>query len=394
MKRIIYSILFACLVFASCEKEQEHKAVPIAPLLKDIKMPLESNTIPGENAVISGKGFDETDVIRCKSVEGESFDFIAEVVEVTDYAVTVAIPEGTFGPYEVTVERAGLSTTLDVYLNVAYILYLEDIEVPEGNFRHGDAVSVKVAGLEAGDRIAFSSDAYPEAHFVETDLTLTQDGASFVIPNTCYGVNKVMIKRGKRQGVLGNLNILVSVGDVLGGGVVYYVSDGGLHGLIVNKVNIGKNLDVEGGQNQWGPTTSHGTTSEKIYTGKENTRICVEAMVDFHQRFATWPLDKKSSAEMCDEYKVTVDGVEYDDWFLPSQEELVELFRQRSVVTEKGAAIPNNNYWSSTQGVIDGDATAHHWTAFYVNFYEPETLITAVADKELWKIAVRPVRQF
>ncbi len=394
MKRIIYSILFVCLVFAGCEKGNEQKAVPIAPLLREISMPLESNTIPGENAVISGKGFDETDIIRCKSVGGESIDFIAEVVEVTDYAVTVAIPEGTFGPYEVTVERAGLSTRLDEYLNVAYILYLDGVEVPEGNFKHGDAVSVKVAGLETGDRIAFSSDAYPEAHYVETDLTLIQDGASFVIPNTCYGVNKVMIKRGKRLGLLGNLNILVSVGDVLGGGVVYYVSEGGLHGLIVNKANIGNGLDDEGGKNQWGPTTSHGTTSAEIYTGRKNTEICVEAMADFHQRFITWPLEKKSSAEMCDEYKVTVDGVTYDDWFLPSQKELIELFRNRAVVTEKGAAIPNNNYWSSTQGVIDGDATAHHWTAFYVNFYEPVNLVTAVADKELWKIAVRPVRQF
>ncbi len=394
MKRIICSILFACLVFAACEKGQEQKAEPIAPLLRDIKMPLESNTIPGENAVISGKGFDETDIIRCKSVGGESVDFIAEVVEVTDYAVTVAIPEGTFGPYEVTVERAGLSTKLDEYLNVAYLLFLEGVEMPQGDFRHGATVSVKVAGLENGDRIAFSSDAYPGTHFVETDLTFTSDGASFVIPNTCYGVNKVMIKRGKRQGLLGTLNILVSVGDVLGGGVVYYVSDGGLHGLIVNKVNIGNELDNEGGKNQWGPTTSHGTTSAEIYTGRKNTEICVEAMADFHQRFITWPLEKKSSAEMCDEYKVTVDGVEYDDWFLPSQKELIELFRNRNIVTEKGAAIPNNNYWSSTQGVTDADATAHHYSAFYVNFYEKTNITTDIADKELWKIGVRPVRQF
>ena len=54
--------------------------------------------------------------------------------------------------------------------------------------------------------------------------------------------------------------------------------------------------------------------------------------------------------------------------------------------------MPANNYWSSTEG--DTDDTAPVWSAYYVNFYEPENLVTAIADKEGWAIGIRAIRQF
>ncbi len=388
MKKLIYGIMLACFAFASCEKEPEHTPVPIAPLLKEIVMPLESNTIPGMTATIQGKGFESSDVITCTSVAAEAPNFTAEIVGVTDYAVTIAIPTNAAGPYEVSVERAGLTTKLDARLNVAYVIPLEEVVVPANNVSRGASITVAGKGFENGDKVVFSSEAYPGNTTFEANTTLTADGISFIVPDSCYGINRITVIRGKRQTALGNLNIAVAVGDVLGGGVVYYTSDEGLHGLIVNKQNVGTGVD------QWGPTSPHNGTKPDLYAGKENTRLCVEAMKDFHQRFDTWPLSKKSAAEMCDEHEVTVDNVKYDDWFLPSQQELIELFYAKDMLWNKDAGMPANNYWSSTEGIIPGDEFAHYWSAFYVNFYEPVNLVTACSDKEGWKIGVRPIRQF
>ncbi len=386
MKKLIYAIMLAGFAFASCEKEPEHTAVPIAPLLKEIVMPLESNTIPGMTAKISGKGFEATDVITCTSVGSEAPNFTAEIVEATDYAVTIAIPANAAGPYEVSVERAGLTTKLDAILNVAYVIHLEGLQVPTDIVNRGATVNVSGKGFEAGDKVVFSSDAYPGTTTFEATATVTSDGISFEIPAGCYGINTMTVVRGKRQTQLGTAKIAAAVGDVLGGGVVYYVSDNGTHGLIVSKSNVGTGTD------SWGPTSLHGGTRADIYSGKENTRLCVAKMAEYHQMFQTWPLSRKSAAEMCDELVVEVDGISYDDWFLPSQGELIELFYQKDMLWGKDAGLPANNYWSSTEG--DTDANAPIWSAYYVNFYEPVNLVTAITDKEGWKIGIRPIRQF
>jgi hypothetical protein len=52
-----------------------------------------------------------------------------------------------------------------------------------------------------------------------------------------------------------------------------------------------------------------------------------------------------SAAALADSYTVTVSGVVYDDWFLPSQDELNELYLQRTTV----AGFVDNEYWSSSE---------------------------------------------
>ena len=51
------------------------------------------------------------------------------------------------------------------------------------------------------------------------------------------------------------------------------------------------------------------------------------------------------AARICNEYSVTVDGVTYGDWYLPSKFELNLLYLQKSVV----GGFANNSYWSSTE---------------------------------------------
>ena len=52
-----------------------------------------------------------------------------------------------------------------------------------------------------------------------------------------------------------------------------------------------------------------------------------------------------SAAALADSHNVTVSGVLYDDWFLPSKDELNQLYLQKTIVGGFAA----NNYWSSTE---------------------------------------------
>ena len=63
---------------------------------------------------------------------------------------------------------------------------------------------------------------------------------------------------------------------------------------------------------------------------------------------ATQMADNQSgnfAAKVCADYSVTMGGVTYGDWYLPSQYELNLLYQQRAVV----GGFANNFYWSSSE---------------------------------------------
>jgi hypothetical protein len=103
-----------------------------------------------------------------------------------------------------------------------------------------------------------------------------------------------------------------------------------------------------------------------------------------------------SAAALTDSYTVTVSGVEYDDWYLPSKDELNQMCKwQRGVawisdatvcsggITNSGtgaAGFVVNEYWSSTEG---GAGSA--WGQLpgrQVNYFKNQS------------IYVRPIRAF
>jgi len=55
------------------------------------------------------------------------------------------------------------------------------------------------------------------------------------------------------------------------------------------------------------------------------------------------------AATVCNEYSVTVAGVTYGDWYLPSKYELNLLYLQRAC---RGRRFPLNDFWSSTRAVV------------------------------------------
>jgi hypothetical protein len=135
------------------------------------------------------------------------------------------------------------------------------------------------------------------------------------------------------------------IGESYGGGIVFYVYDNGKHGLIAATSNQSTGFRWYGGTN-----TSTRARGDGVGAGLKNTAIIIanQGAVDGNVFAAT----------VCNEYSVTVDGVTYGDWYLPSKNELNLLYLQKSVV----GGFTGVYYWSSSE---DGDSYA--WSQSFYN---------------------------
>ena len=374
------------IAFLSGCQETEQPAVPIAPILKDISFPSVNDVVPGGNATITGLGFSKDDIVYLVDEAGKSIQ--VEVVEATDYDITIAIPEDAGGEYTVIIERAGLQTTLDGKLSVPLMVVLEDVQMPTEPVAGGEQATILGKGFEDGDKLEISGAQYPSGKTFSADLSIVEGGASFTVPEELYGVSTVIITRGERRTNLGTISTPVAVGDAIGGGVVYYITDNGLHGYIVNMSNIGSATE------KFGPEVSESDaagTSTELGTGKTNTESIINKF-NALQSANNWPewVGVKIAAQWCADHTVADGEYVYDDWFLPSQAELTEVFKVKNMLAEKGVNIPANNYWTSSEAPSPDPG----WAAYYVNFYEAENLVTAICSKAGWTIGVLPIRSF
>lgn len=124
------------------------------------------------------------------------------------------------------------------------------------------------------------------------------------------------------------------IGESFGGGIVFYVYDNGQHGLIA------ATADQSTGSTWYNGTFRYtGTTGDGLGAGAMNTAMIVAAQL------ADNPTGN-FSAKACADYSVTVDGITYGDWYLPSKHELNLLYQQRLIV---GGFAIGFFYWSSTE---------------------------------------------
>ena len=135
------------------------------------------------------------------------------------------------------------------------------------------------------------------------------------------------------------------VGELYGGGIVYYVYDGGQHGLIAAKADLSIGIRWYGGT-----ATNTCARADGIGGGLKNTAIIIANQ---------GPVDGNTfAARLCNEYIVTSGAVTYADWYLPSKMELNILFLQKNVV----GGFANALYWSSTE-VSDTNAWLQNFSA-------------------------------
>jgi len=121
------------------------------------------------------------------------------------------------------------------------------------------------------------------------------------------------------------------IGESYGGGKVFFVYDGGQHGLISATTDLSTALKWHGGEDLY--TLAWG---DGVGVGKTNTALILAAQ--------GWSyLTDPYAATYCIVYSETSGGVKYGDWYLPSPYELNLLYQQKNLV---GGFAPDN-YWTS-----------------------------------------------
>tara|TARA_B110000208_G_scaffold132103_1_gene160047 strand:- start:58 stop:885 length:828 start_codon:yes stop_codon:yes gene_type:complete len=134
------------------------------------------------------------------------------------------------------------------------------------------------------------------------------------------------------------------VGDLKNGGYVVWVNptdpSKGLVSALVDQITDIRGVVWYDGDYNTLPET--GATSTAIGTGSSNTDAIIVA-----QGSGSY------AAQLCADYSVTVDGITYDDWFLPSKDELNLLYLQHTLIggftDDVTTEIYGDYYWSSSE---------------------------------------------
>ena len=112
-----------------------------------------------------------------------------------------------------------------------------------------------------------------------------------------------------------------------------------------------------------------------IGVGSKNTKYIIEH--DGRSEIA---------ATLCDEYSINFDGKDYDDWWLPSKDELNEMYVNLFL---KGlGGFDNVYYWSSTSEDESDDDGSYAWGQFFKKGFQN------VSFKKTGLNSVRAIRAF
>lgn len=123
---------------------------------------------------------------------------------------------------------------------------------------------------------------------------------------------------------------------------------------------------------RWGNASKTIKTDQAIGKGKSNTAEIIKEH----------PGDDNTAAKLCADYSIDKDGIPYDDWFLPSINELQEMYN--NLKAQNIGDFSNNEYWSSHN---HGSYAPY---AYFIPFNEGK--YSAKSKGNGYK--VRPVRSF
>ncbi len=152
--------------------------------------------------------------------------------------------------------------------------------------------------------------------------------------------------------------VYYAIGDAgPAGGKVFYITDGGRHGLEAAPVNQGYAY--------WGCAGTSIATGSAVGTGAQNTAAILAGCSE-----------TRIAARYANDY--TFNG--FNDWFLPSKDELNELYLHKAVVDGR----LTDDYWSSTE--------SSSTTAYYQDMDRGTQ--GASGGKSTWLQEVRAIREF
>ncbi len=161
----------------------------------------------------------------------------------------------------------------------------------------------------------------------------------------------------------------LAVGSSFRGGKIVYIFqpgdsryvEGEFHGIVVSTADLSNG--IRWGQNNDGLSTTydcvnrHGSSGFAlpcaIGTGLSNTNLIIATNTESSPT--------PYAAKICADYSVTVNGVTYDDWFLPSQDEMAKVYQNRNAIgglyyDSANTASKSNWYWTSSGDVFQDRA--------------------------------------
>jgi hypothetical protein len=120
----------------------------------------------------------------------------------------------------------------------------------------------------------------------------------------------------------------VKIGDYAFGGVVFWVDNSGRHGLVCAIADQARGI-------MWKDGMGDRPDSEKT---NKNGGTVIENI----------------ASQVCKDYSVSVDGLQYDDWYFPSKDEVYRMFEKRSIIDNTaikkgGSSFAQNNELSPTE---------------------------------------------
>ena len=156
-------------------------------------------------------------------------------------------------------------------------------------------------------------------------------------------------------------NPTLTIGQSYQGGIIFWLDATGQHGLIAATVDQSTGI-------QWYNSVDRytGTTGDGLYAGEMNTAMIVAAQISDNQT-------GNFAAKVCADYSVTVSGINYGDWYLPSKYELNLLYLQKNVV----GGFADEPYWSSTE-LSDSQARLQYFNDGYQSINAKSTTTSYV----------------
>ena len=175
------------------------------------------------------------------------------------------------------------------------------------------------------------------------------------------------------------LKLVYQIGEFAQGGVVIWVTNDRQHGLVASIVNLGPTTGSHPYTLAWGPmnvqtnatrdnplpTFYTNTTPKENYSGYQNQKKILE----LDPNLSDYP-----AFAACANYSIKIGDTTYNDWFLPSLQELNQIYNLRDTVSKVSEANGGkalftkptdpglSSYWSSRE---DEDYSSSAWLLFF-----------------------------
>ena len=339
----------------SCSVDDDSSLIVIVPPTPDIKaMELPASMLPTLRYTIQGRGFFVGDTVVLRSAVGNpntTGEFKTHSVA-TAFKIDFTVPRGCAGEYDFILYRNAQMYDLDTKLVIDEDFAVADVEMRSQHIRKQGRITITSPDFMSGDSVVISkinSKVRIPTNFNDLGAkkTLTFnlpenfDDGVLIDDEVDISIYRVTLTSFATSAIV-HQELTYTVGDLLGGGVVFANDEMTLDAFVVS-MNYSSNMP-------WGevhrPELEVKTTRSEVGTGAANTKAIVDKQGDWN--------GGRYAAKYCDDYSVTADGVLYDDWFMPSKDEGILLY---SSCTEINSILESNG------GAPLGANTTHFWTS-------------------------------